>query len=215
MFGLFLFESFSPSRISMSSHTQSIYEVFEHQKAELLIHLLKTQPDDDAAVVFVRTRDSGHALTAAINQAELCAESILGGKKPELRDRALRAFKDGKLRVLVTTGAMARELDGSGVRNLIHVDFPELGEDYQRGVDLARAAEGEVITFVSPKDVKQLIKLEAFVGAELPRKVAPEFSYDAQPINEKPPRKKGGTSKGLHSKPLQNKKPKFKSKRGR
>ncbi len=199
----------------MSTSTQSIYEVYEHQKAELLLHLLDGLPDLNQVMVFLRTRDGVHALTAALSHAGVSVESFHGGKKPELRDRALKAFHEGKIRVIVTTEAAARVIDLTGVCNVINYDLPELDQDYLQRVELARRAGGEVITVVTPQSVHLLAKLEILVGAELPRKLADGFAYASQAMRVKSPRKKGGKSKGLHSKPLQNKKPKFKNKRGR
>lgn len=199
----------------MSTSTQSIYEVHEHQKAELLLHLLDGLPDFNKVMVFLRTRDGVHALTTALSHAGVSVESFHGRKKPELRDRALKAFHEGKIRVIVTTEAAARVIDLTGVCNVINYDLPELDQDYLQRVELAGRAGGEVITVATPQGAPLLAKLEKLVGAELPRKVADGFAYASQAMQVKPPRKKGGTSKGLHSKPLQNKKPKFKHKRGR
>jgi ATP-dependent RNA helicase RhlE len=203
------------SHIIMSTSTQSIYEVFEHQKTELLLHLLDGLPDFNKVMIFLRTLDEVHALTTVLSHAGVSVESFHGRKKPELRDRALKAFNEGKIRVIVTTEAAARVIDLTGVCNVINYDFPELDQDYLQRVELTGHAGGEVITMVTPQGVNLLSKLESLVGAELPRRVADGFVYASQAVQVKPPRKKGGTSKGLHSKPLQNKKPKYKHKRGR
>ena len=199
----------------MSTHAQSIYEVFDHQKPELVLHLLTCSPDLKAVMVFVRTRDGVHALTSVLNQSGIMAESVHGNKKPELRDRSIKALVDHKLRVLVTTNSMVRDLEISGVGHVIHVDFPELDSDYTRSLEIVQSPDGQVITLVSPKDAATLNKLGALLGEDFPRKTAEGSDDAAQPTNVKPTRKKGGTSKGLRSKPLQNKKPKFKNKRGR
>ena len=198
-----------------SPSPSSIYEVFEHQKTELLLHLLDTSPNLDKVMIFVRTRDGVHALTSALGHAGVSVESIHGQKKAELRDRALKAFHEGKIRVLVTTDALARGLDITGLKNVVNVDFPELHNDYLHRVQCAKAAGGEVLTFLTPKDVSVLEKWEPFLDGEIPRKTSDGFVYASQPIKEKPPRKQGSKARGLRSKPLQNKKPKFKNKRGR
>lgn len=199
----------------MSSHSQFIYEVFEHQKVELLIHLLKTVEGLDSVLVCAKTREGVHALTAAVNHADIPAESIHGNKKPELRDRALKAFQEGKFRALITTDASARDIDCPGVTNVIHFDWPELMADYSNRAQHVEDTGGVLISLVAPKDNGLLEKLEKLNGETFPRKVADEFRYDTQPVRAKAPRKKGGESKGPRSKPLQNKKPKLKNKFGR
>ncbi len=199
----------------MSASHQSIYEVFEHQKTELLFHLLGSLPDFNQVMVFIRTRDDVHALTSELNRAGVTVESFHGSKKPELRDRALKAFGEGVIRVIVTTEAAARSIDLSGVKNVINFDAHELDPDYLQRVEIVEKSGGEVITLVTPQAPQLASKLDALAGAELPRKTADEFAYATQAIYVRPSRKKGGTSKGLHSKPLQNKKPKYKTKRSR
>ncbi|MBT8037960.1 MAG: C-terminal helicase domain-containing protein [Verrucomicrobiae bacterium] len=199
----------------MPASHQSIYEVFDHQKAELLLYLIEGLPDFNMVMVFVRTRDDVHRLTTMLSHAGVAVESFHGSKKPALRDRAFKAFQEGKIRVIVTTEAAARVIDLTGVGNVINYDLPELDQDYLQRVEIARDAEGEVVTLVTPQNLPMLAKLEELIQAELPRKMAEGFVYASQAVKQKPPRKKGGTSKGLHSKPLQNKKPKFKHKRGR
>jgi superfamily II DNA/RNA helicase len=200
--------------MSAQSQSQSVYEVFEHQKVELLLHLLDSLPDFNTVIVFARTREGVHEVTSAIGHADVRVDSIHGSKKPELRDRALKEFREGVVRVLVCTEAAVRGADISGLCNVINFDLPELYDDYKNRVACAETNGGEVITLVTPNDIKPLVKLESLVGEQLPRKSAPEFDYASQPINMKPTRKKGGKSRGIRSFPLQNKKPKLKHKRG-
>lgn len=199
----------------MSAIHPSIYEVFDHQKTELLLHMLDADPGIYAVMIFLRTRDGVHSLTASLNHAGVSAQSLHGNKKAELRDRALREFGDGKFRVLVMTEAVARSIDLTSAGHMVHFDFPEMNGDCLQRTELVRNAGGESILLVSPQDMVLLGKLEADVGTELPRVKVDDFNYASQPANVKPQRKKGGRSRGLHSKPLQNKKPKFKKKRGR
>jgi len=199
----------------MSTSAQLVYEVFDHQKSDLLIHCLEEDPDFRAVMVFLKTREGVHALTSELGAAGVSVESIHGSKKPELRNRAIKHFNEGRLRVLVTTDAVARELDLSGVVNSVQFDFPELEKDYLHRIEMAEASKGVVISLVTPKDGNALRKLGQWCGAELePVKVA-GFAYDSQPAKVKPPRRKGAKARGLRSVPLQNKKPKFKKKRGR
>ncbi|MEJ6572497.1 MAG: C-terminal helicase domain-containing protein [Akkermansiaceae bacterium] len=199
----------------MLTNSQFVYEVFEHQKTDLLLHLMGNLPEFDRVMVFVRTRDDVHVVTSALGHADVRVESIHGNKKAELRDRAIREFNEGKIRVLVTTDAIARDIDVAGLKNGVNFDFPELDSDYLQRAERTSNAGGQVITLVTPKDGNALVKLEGVFGAQIPRETANDFSYATQPIHVKPQRKKGGKSKGLHSKPLQNKKPKFKTRRGR
>lgn len=175
--------------------------------------MLGSLADFDRVLVLVHTRDGLHALTSALAQAGILVESIHGTKKQELRDRALREFNEGKLRVLVTTDAIARNLEFSGLQNVVSFDFPLTADVYHHYVQITQT--GKMITLLTPKDRPRLAKIEAGSDAGIPRVKADGFAYETQPASVKPARKKGGKGKGLQTKPLQNKKAKFKTKRGR
>ncbi|MDE0859086.1 MAG: C-terminal helicase domain-containing protein [Akkermansiaceae bacterium] len=196
----------------MPIKNQFIHEVFEHQKADLLHHLLETEEDLHTVIVFSRSRDAVHALTSSLNKAGIPVGSLHGNKKIELRERSLRELKEGKIRVLVATEAVVRLLDIAGVRNVIHFEFHELDEDYLRRVECVQRAGGEVLTFVSPKDLNLLGKLEELVGETLPRRTAEGFAYDDQPRTGKDLVGQVDRSNKTNSKPLQHKKPKLKNK---
>ncbi|MDA7862850.1 C-terminal helicase domain-containing protein [Akkermansiaceae bacterium] len=198
--------------VAMPIKNQSIHEVFDHQKVDLLHHLLESTDDLHCVIVFLRSRDGVHALTASLNNAGVKVASLHGNKKIELRERALKELKDGTIRVLVATEAVVRLLNISGVRHIIQFEFHELGDDYLKRVAAVEPQGGEVTTFVTPGDASHLLKLEEFVGEELPRKIAPDFVYDAQPKKGKILGDDSNRSNKTSSKPLQHKKPKLKNK---
>lgn len=167
--------------------TQSMYEVFEHQKTDLLMHLLDSSHDFYAVIVFARTREGVDKLTAALRHAKVSTDSMHGDKKQGQRRRALREFKEGKIRVLVATDVAARGIDISGVTHVINYDFPEHSEDYIHRIGrTGRAeAEGEAITFVTPENTLALKKLEKLIRVTVPRKKAAGFSYAARPVEVK------------------------------
>ncbi|MFT6181253.1 MAG: ATP-dependent RNA helicase RhlE [Paracoccaceae bacterium] len=193
----------------MAASLQSIYEVFDHQKTDLLLHLLSHDDHYGKSLVFVRSRESLQALTTALIHADLAADSISGNKKIELRDRALRELLAGDLRVIVATEAILRETDLTGIAEIIHFDLHELDQDYLSRV---QSATKEVTTFVSQNDQQALKALEELLGSPLERRQAPGFDYDSQPRKIRGPIKKTHASNKTKSKPLQNKKPKLKNK---
>ena len=196
----------------MPIQNQSIHEVFEHQKVDLLHHLLAEDEDLYGVIVFLRSRDAVHALTSSLNKVGVKVASLHGNKKIELRERALKELKDGTVRVLVATEAVVRLLDISGVRHVIQFEFHELPDDYLQRVACVTEQGGEVTTFVTPADVNLLQKLEDLVGEALPRKVASGFIYDEQPKKGKALGDDANRSNKTGSKPLQHKKPKLKNK---
>jgi len=189
----------------MPSCDQSLYPVFEHQKCDLLAHLLTTG-NFPSTLVFLRSRDAVHELTAALNRAELAVESVHGTTKPQAREEAISALKAGRLRVVVATNAVLQEFDLSGISQVIYYDYPEHPNDF---IAHLATAEQEVAVFSGQNDQKLLDKLEAALESELPRREAEGFAYDDQPKYTPPVRSKGYKANKVGSKPLQHKKPKL------
>ena len=200
---------FSPNT-AMAAPTQSIHEVFDHQKTDLLLHLFTHDEAYGPALVFVNNRETLQALTTALQHADVSADSISGNKKVELRARALQQLLAGDLRVIVATEAILRDSDLRGIRQIIHFDFHELDRDYLS--QLETPGIEEISTFVSQNDQQRLKKLEELIGTSFAQKRASDFDYHSQPRKIKGPIKKTHAANKTNSKPLQNKKPKLKNK---
>jgi len=170
--------------------TQSIYHVFEHQKTQLLEHLLQSHLFY-SVIVFSRTREKCEDLYNALKHSKIETDVIHGDKKQGQRRKALRDFKEGKIRVLVATDVAARGIDVSGVTHVINYDFPEHSEDYIHRIGRTGRAEneGEAITFVTPKNELALRKLEKLIRITLPSKKAAGFAYDTKPAPEDRPKR--------------------------
>lgn len=196
----------------MASCPQSIYEVFEHQKTDLLMHLLTRDEEISNAIIFVRGKNDLHAIATLIRNEGITVDSIAGSKKPELRERALKNLQSGDIRVLVATEAMLREVDLTGLSRVIHFDSHELDADYLKRVEICTE---EVTTLVTQKDQKQLKALQELVGSSLEEKTAEGFPYADQQAPTKRPGAKGSGPNKTGSKPLQHKKPKLKNKGAR
>ncbi|MEN8694216.1 MAG: helicase-related protein [Akkermansiaceae bacterium] len=193
----------------MASCLQSIYEVYAHQKADLLLHLVKRNEDWSNTIIFLRSRDELHELTTALKHEGIAADSISGNKKPELRERALNELKSGTIRILLATEAILRDADLTGICRIIQFDFHELEQDYLSRVEICSK---EVTTFVTQDDAKHLAKLAALTNDKLEKKRAEDFPYAYQPRKIKAKHAKGCGPNKTGSKPLQHKKPKLKSK---
>lgn len=192
----------------MPALRQSIYEVFPHQKEDLLLHLLNESICESPTLVFVRSKETLHALNTAASRQDLETENISGNKKPEVRDRALEALKENAIKVLFATESVLRESDLSGIATIIHFDFHEIDADYLSHVE---SSSSEVITFITKNDQNRLSSLEELAKGKLEKCLADGFTYDKQPRLMKTQSKKGQSNK-TGSKPLQHKKPKLKNK---
>jgi len=168
---------------------QSVHFVEQAKKSALLIEHLDTHRDD-LAVVFARTKHGAERLMKALDGAGFAAGSIHGNKSQSQRNRALKAFREGEMRVLVATDVAARGLDIPDVRYVYNYDLPNVPENYIHRIGrTARAgAEGSAVAYCSPDEVAALRAIQKQLGTEIPVHGGAEPVY-SQPQAKKAPGK--------------------------
>ncbi len=145
--------------------SHSVHFVSKDQKQDLLIELLGGHRDD-RALVFSRTKHGADRLMKQLDRAGFAATSIHGNKSQGQRDRAIAAFKDGSVRVLVATDVAARGIDIPGVGQVYNYDLPNVPENYVHRVGrTARAGrDGRAVAFCAADEVAELKAIEKVLG---------------------------------------------------
>ena len=95
----------------------------------------------------------------------VAAEVIHGNKAQNARQRALNAFRNGQVRVLVATDIAARGIDVPGVTHIINYDLPDEPETYVHRIGRTgrNGADGIAITLCAPDEVKKLRAVEKLI----------------------------------------------------
>ncbi|GIL02978.1 MAG: RNA helicase [Alphaproteobacteria bacterium] len=147
---------------------QSVHFVAQDRKAELLRELLGQRPDD-LSLVFARTKRGAEKLMKHLVGAGYSAASIHGNKSQPQRERAIRAFRDGDIRVLVATDVAARGIDIPGVSHVYNYDLPDVAESYVHRIGrTARAgAAGEAVALCSADERSSLRAIEKLIGISI------------------------------------------------
>jgi len=180
--------------------TQSVYEIPQHLKPGLLLHLLQNGALN-MVLVFTRTKHGADRIARRLEQAGITTGAIHSNRSQNQRLRALNEFREGKIRVLVATDIAARGIDVDGISHVVNYDFPPHHEDYVHRIGRTGRAKavGEAISFVSKEDDDALRALERFTRRGIPRVKAEGFD-DKAPApprergsggNRRPPRKPG------------------------
>jgi ATP-dependent RNA helicase RhlE len=127
---------------------------------------------DPAALtlVFARTKHGAEKLMKGLVADGFNAASIHGNKSQGQRDRAIKAFRDGKITTLVATDVAARGIDIPGVAYVINYELPDTPDNYVHRIGrTARAGlEGEAIAFCCAEEVDLLVQIEKVMKAEIP-----------------------------------------------
>lgn len=129
---------------------QDVIRTGSQQKLEVLANLLR-QPESEKVLIFGQTKRGVQQLAAHLTRMGLPAEAIHGNKTQPQRQRALDAFKIGRVMALVATDVAARGLDIPNVSHVINYDQPMTYNDYIHRIGRTGRAgkRGYAFTFVS------------------------------------------------------------------
>jgi len=198
--------SHKPSRIEIAPAATTAEKVTQHvlmvpkgRKRDLLAHILK----DDAikrVVVFTRTKHGANKVAKNLEQLNITAGAIHGNKSQNARQKALKEFRAGDIRVLVATDVAARGIDIDGVTHVINYEIPNEPESYVHRIGrTARAgAAGISMSFCDHSERGYWRDIEKIIRQKVP--VMENHPYHAEGIDmrfapdeeEKPARRRGG-----------------------
>ncbi|MBI4118844.1 MAG: DEAD/DEAH box helicase [Parcubacteria group bacterium] len=118
-------------------------------KLEVLRGLLNRK-EFNKVLVFGRTKHGVEKLSRTLVQIGFRADSIHGNKNHSGRQRALTAFKNNRVQVLVATDVAARGLDIPNVSHVINFDLPNTYEDYIHRIGRTGRGDqrGTALTFI-------------------------------------------------------------------
>jgi ATP-dependent RNA helicase RhlE len=118
-------------------------------KVELLTELLG-QAGYDKVLVFGETKFGVQRLSDHLHNSGIPSVAIHGNKNQSQRSKALKQFKDERVRVMVATDVAARGLDIPNVSHVINFDTPQTYEDYIHRIGRTGrgGASGRAHTFI-------------------------------------------------------------------
>ncbi len=163
-------EDVTASVTTMSHH---IMLIDPNNKKQLTAELAAR---DGRTVVFVRTQLGADRIARELREKGVLAAAIHGGLSQNLRNRALGAFRDGSLPVLVATDVAARGIHVDDIGLVLQADPPADHKDYlHRAGRTARAGEkGVVVTFALPHQKRTMARLAEQAGLDtVPVRVVP------------------------------------------
>jgi ATP-dependent RNA helicase RhlE len=157
---------------------QEMYRVPNHKtKLNFIEHLLLKKDELTRVMIFTRSKDSANDLFRFIADTHLGpARAIHSNKDQNTRINAMNDFREGKLRVLVSTDVTARGIDVANVSHVINFDVPVLYEDYVHRIGRTGRAfqEGKAITLVTEAEEYHIEKIEKLIRAKIPVLELPE-----------------------------------------
>ncbi len=170
MLGEFEQVTIKPEQATAEKVEQGIYFVSKANKPKLLVHLLEQRPND-SVLVFSRTKHGANKIVKKLEQADIRSAAIHGNKSQAARQKALGAFKEGKLKVLVATDIAARGIDVEDLALVVNYDLPNVSETYVHRIGrTGRAnASGIALSFCMAEERPYLRDIEKLIKQQVPR----------------------------------------------
>lgn len=182
----------SPPGKAADKITQSIHFIAKAEKTNLLKELLEKHRDE-ASIVFCRTKHGAERLSKGLEKAGFKATAVHGNKSQGQRERAIKAFREDEVTVLVATDVAARGLDIPHVRHVYNYDLPNVPDNYVHRIGrTARAGQdGAAIAFCAPDEIDELKAIQKVMKFTIPvASGRPWMGF------EEPERKGGGRGRG-------------------
>ncbi|TZF83110.1 DEAD/DEAH box helicase [Pedobacter sp. BS3] len=159
----------TPVSSTAESIKQAIYPVEKKDKAALLIHLLGNR-EMKSVLVFTRTKFGADKLAKLLNRSAIGADAIHGNKSQNARQKALKNFKDGTIRVLVATDIAARGIDVEELQYVINFELPNLPETYVHRIGRTGRAgnNGTALSFCDQEEQEYLRDINKLTAQNIP-----------------------------------------------
>jgi len=167
----------SPEKIKIAGDTltapkinQIFYEVRASEKIEALARLIDSD-DSGVFLVFCHTKKEADEVATNLKFRGYEADAMHGDFSQAQREAVLKKFRSSRIDVLVATDVAARGLDISNISHVVNFSIPQNPESYVHRIGRTGRAgrEGVAITFVTPREERQLRLIKAVSKADIKR----------------------------------------------
>lgn len=158
--------------------SQKIYHVPNFRtKINLLEHLLRKDVDITRGIIFVRTKKSADDIYKFITRKTTISCNIIHANKGQnTRINSMESFKEGNIKILVSTDVAARGIDIREVSHVINFDVPLIYDDYIHRIGRTGRAnnEGIAITFATEAELYHIQHIEKIIRMPIPIEAIPD-----------------------------------------
>lgn len=168
--------STAPANTTVDAVEQHLITIDKSKKTTALICLIK-QKSWQQVLVFSRTKHGANRIAEKLTRSKIPSAAIHGNKSQGARTKALAAFKDGSIKVLVATDIAARGIDISELPVVVNLDLPNTAADYVHRIGRTGRAgsSGQAWSFVCADELQNLKDIETLIQTLLPRETLEGF----------------------------------------
>ena len=159
--------------------SQHAFRTHQMDKPEMLARLLQSE-EHGQSMVFCQTKRACDRVAGDLKNRGFAAAAVHGDLGQSQRERALRAFRNGKINILVATDVAARGLDVDDVTHVVNYETPEDEKTYTHRIGRTGRAgrTGTAVTFV---DWQEMPRWKLINGALDLGCHEPEETYSTSP----------------------------------
>ena len=154
---------------------QYVFRAHQLDKIEVLARVLQAR-DRGLTMVFCQTKRNADQVASALASRGFAVATVHGDLGQGQRERALRAFRSGKVDVLTATEVAARGLDVDDVTHVVNYECPDDEKTYVHRIGRTGRAgrAGVAVTFVDWRDMPRWKLINDALGLGMPE---PEETY--------------------------------------
>jgi superfamily II DNA/RNA helicase len=158
---------------------QVVYRAHALDKVEMLARLLQAR-DRGLTIIFARTKRTVAKVAEELGERGFAVGAIHGDLGQGAREQALRAFRKGKVDVLVATDVAARGIDVDDVTHVVNYQCPEDEKTYLHRIGRTGRAgnTGTAVTFVDWDDMPRWSLIDKALDLGIPE---PLETYSSSP----------------------------------
>lgn len=179
----------APQATTVETVDQILYKVPNFQtKINLLQLMLQDQAEFNRVIIFTKTKGNADNLYKFLSRKSMGEIRVIHANKGQnTRINAMEAFKEGEVRILVTTDVASRGIDIDRVSHVINFDVPLVYEDYVHRIGRTGRAHnlGQAITFANPAEQYHLEKIQKLIRQQIPEvPLPPELKIEKTSFTE-------------------------------
>lgn len=153
---------------------QFYYELHEKNKPELIKRLL-TMHTLKQSLIFCNTKSNVDNLVEILKNTGLQTEAIHGDMNQSQREKVMRGFQKGAVKILVATDVAGRGIDVKNLDAVFNYDLPRDDEDYIHRIGRTGRAgnSGTAFSFISGRQISALKRIERANGFKIEKQDCP------------------------------------------
>lgn len=152
--------------ISVAKRTQQrLYYVADHDKARMLVHIIK-KSELRRCVVVTKTKRDADRLSTYLKEQDIRATAIHGNRREQENEAAVKVFKESGLDILITTDMILQSLALNDITCIISHDLPTEPKHYLSRLGYL-SASGEGIAFIDLKEERELFDIQRVMRQDI------------------------------------------------